>query len=118
MHDMISLHKARQNLTDFESRPATGMTTMQIGVLLCLQLVEVINEDYADFVSLSTQLINVDGAVARMQKPLGDLKVCLPLRSRGPCTSDAPSARDGQRHAIQTWKWNPTAASPMFRSLN
>lgn len=36
---------------------------------------EVINEDYADFVSLSTQLVNVDGAVARMQKPLGDLKV-------------------------------------------
>jgi conserved oligomeric Golgi complex subunit 2 len=42
---------------------------------LHVQLVEVINEDYADFVSLSTQLVNVDGAVARMQRPLGDLKV-------------------------------------------
>ena len=42
-----------------------------------VQLVEVINEDYADFVSLSTQLVNVDGAVARMQRPLGDLKVLV-----------------------------------------
>lgn len=46
-------------------------------VLRALQLVEVINEDYADFVSLSTQLVNVDGAVARMHKPLGELKVCV-----------------------------------------
>ena len=38
-----------------------------------------INEDYADFVSLSTQLVNVDGAVARMQKPLTDLRVPLPV---------------------------------------
>jgi hypothetical protein len=40
-----------------------------------LQLVEVINEDYADFVSLSTKLVNVDGAVLRMQKPLLELRV-------------------------------------------
>ena len=40
-----------------------------------MQLVEVINEDYADFVSLSTQLVNVDGAVARMQKSLSELRV-------------------------------------------
>ena len=39
------------------------------------QLVEVINEDYADFVSLSTKLVNVDGAVLRMQKPLLELRV-------------------------------------------
>ena len=39
------------------------------------QLVEVINEDYADFVSLSTKLVNVDGAVLRMQKPLQELRV-------------------------------------------
>ena len=36
----------------------------------CLQLVEVINQDYNDFVSLSTKLVNVDGAVLRMQRPL------------------------------------------------
>mmetsp|Transcript_36950 Transcript_36950/g.104270 ORF Transcript_36950/g.104270 Transcript_36950/m.104270 type:complete len:768 (-) Transcript_36950:202-2505(-) len=38
------------------------------------RLVEVINEDYSDFVSLSTKLVNVDGAVVRMKKPLGELK--------------------------------------------
>lgn len=39
------------------------------------QLVEVINEDYNDFISLSTKLVNVDGAVMRMQKPLLEVKV-------------------------------------------
>ena len=39
------------------------------------KLVEVINEDYNDFVSLSTKLVNVDGAVSQMQKPLLMLKV-------------------------------------------
>ena len=39
------------------------------------KLVEVINEDYNDFVSLSTKLVSVDGAVLRMQKPLLELKV-------------------------------------------
>lgn len=38
------------------------------------QLVEVINEDYNDFVSLSTKLVNIDGSVLRMQKPLLELK--------------------------------------------
>jgi hypothetical protein len=38
------------------------------------QLVEVINEDYADFVSLSTKLVNVDGAVLRMQRPLTEVQ--------------------------------------------
>jgi len=42
--------------------------------------VEVINEDYADFVSLSTKLVNVDGAVLRMQKPLQELRVRLVAR--------------------------------------
>lgn len=39
------------------------------------KLVEVINEDYNDFVSLSTKLVNVDGVVTQMQKPLLSLKV-------------------------------------------
>ncbi|KAJ9508887.1 hypothetical protein QJQ45_028206 [Haematococcus lacustris] len=38
------------------------------------QMVEVINEDYSDYVSLSSRLVNVDGAVVRMRKPLCDLK--------------------------------------------
>jgi hypothetical protein len=44
----------------------------------CVQLVEVINEDYNDFISLSTKLVNVDGAVMRMQKPLLEVKVPVP----------------------------------------
>ena len=38
------------------------------------RLVEVINEDYADFVSLSGKLVNVDGAVLRMHRPLLDVR--------------------------------------------
>lgn len=45
------------------------------------QLVEVINEDYNDFVSLSTKLVNIDGSVLRMQKPLLELKVCRGTRA-------------------------------------
>lgn len=45
------------------------------------KLVEVINEDYNDFVSLSTKLVNVDGAVTQMQKPLLTLKVRVMQRS-------------------------------------
>ena len=46
-------------------------------IVLKGKLVEVINEDYNDFVSLSTKLVNVDGAVTQMQKPLLTLKVGL-----------------------------------------
>ncbi len=42
------------------------------------RLVEVINEDYADFVSLSGKLVNVDGAVLRMQRPLMEIQVRPP----------------------------------------
>ncbi|PRW51049.1 conserved oligomeric Golgi complex subunit 2 [Chlorella sorokiniana] len=38
------------------------------------KLVEVINEDYNDFVSLSTKLVNVDGSLQRMQAPLLELQ--------------------------------------------
>ena len=34
---------------------------------------EVINEDYNDFVSLTTSLVNVDGAVKRMAGPLQEV---------------------------------------------
>lgn len=36
---------------------------------------QVINEDYNDFVSLSTKLVNVDGSLQRMQAPLLELQV-------------------------------------------
>eukprot|EP00198_Chlamydomonas_reinhardtii_P005891 XP_001695227.1 component of oligomeric golgi complex 2 [Chlamydomonas reinhardtii] len=38
------------------------------------KLVEVINEDYADYVGLSGRLANVEGAVVRMRKPLLELR--------------------------------------------
>eukprot|EP00200_Dunaliella_tertiolecta_P002070 CAMPEP_0202343412 /NCGR_PEP_ID=MMETSP1126-20121109/3543_1 /ASSEMBLY_ACC=CAM_ASM_000457 /TAXON_ID=3047 /ORGANISM="Dunaliella tertiolecta, Strain CCMP1320" /LENGTH=1109 /DNA_ID=CAMNT_0048934475 /DNA_START=46 /DNA_END=3376 /DNA_ORIENTATION=- len=38
------------------------------------KMVEVINADYSDYVSLSSKLVNVDGAVVRMRKPLIDLR--------------------------------------------
>ncbi|KAL6497180.1 Conserved oligomeric Golgi complex subunit 2 [Orobanche gracilis] len=38
------------------------------------ELVELINRDYADFVSLSTKLVDVDAAVVRMRAPLFEIK--------------------------------------------
>lgn len=45
--------------------------------LLKGELVELINRDYADFVNLSTKLVDVDGAVLRMRVPLNDLRSML-----------------------------------------
>ncbi|EFJ04548.1 hypothetical protein SELMODRAFT_138550 [Selaginella moellendorffii] len=38
------------------------------------ELVDLINRDYNDFVRLSTQLVDVDGAVLRMLTPLQELQ--------------------------------------------
>ncbi|KAG0489862.1 hypothetical protein HPP92_006725 [Vanilla planifolia] len=38
------------------------------------ELVELINRDYADFVSLSTRLVDVDSSVARMRAPLAEFR--------------------------------------------
>ncbi|KAL5702562.1 Conserved oligomeric Golgi complex subunit 2 [Ranunculus cassubicifolius] len=38
------------------------------------ELVELINRDYADFVNLSTKLVDVDGAILRMRAPLTELR--------------------------------------------
>eukprot|EP00897_Mesotaenium_endlicherianum_P006823 jgi/Mesen1/6169/ME000317S05297 len=38
------------------------------------ELVELINRDYADFVNLTTKLVDVDGAVLRMRLPLIELR--------------------------------------------
>eukprot|EP00955_Chlamydomonas_euryale_P066609 359599-Chlamydomonas_euryale.AAC.1 len=51
------------------------------------QLVEVINEDYSDYVSLSSRLVNVDGAVLRMRKPLLELKVMRAAQCCFICTA-------------------------------
>lgn len=44
-------------------------------VLLAWQLVEVINENYNEFVGLGSQLSSVEGAVMRIRKPIQELKV-------------------------------------------
>jgi hypothetical protein len=54
------------------------------------RLVEVINEHYGDFVSLSSKLVNVDSAVIRMQKPLLEIKVHLPTSPPALCPSNRP----------------------------
>lgn len=55
------------------------------------KLVEVINEDYNDFVSLSTKLVNVDGAVTQMQRPLLEIKVTLALAKPFAATKEGSS---------------------------
>jgi hypothetical protein len=40
-----------------------------------VQLVEVLNEDYAEYISLSGKLGSVDGAILRMRQPLMDIQV-------------------------------------------
>jgi hypothetical protein len=39
------------------------------------ELIDLINRDYADFVNLSTKLVDVDAAVVRMRAPLVELRV-------------------------------------------
>ena len=62
---------------------------------------EVINEDYNDFVSLSTKLVNVDGAVLRMQKPLEELQARL-AAARGGVAAQAQALAEGleRRQAV------------------
>uniref|UniRef100_A0A061S4J7 Conserved oligomeric Golgi complex subunit 2 n=1 Tax=Tetraselmis sp. GSL018 TaxID=582737 RepID=A0A061S4J7_9CHLO len=57
-------------------------------------LVEVINEDYDDFVSLSTKLVNVDGAVLRMRKPLTELRERL-VEVQGTVKAELDKLQDG-----------------------
>ena len=45
------------------------------------RLLEVINEHYADFVSLSSRLVNVDSDVQRMQRPLLEIRVSMRKQS-------------------------------------
>ena len=55
------------------------------------QLFEVINEDYNDFVSLSTKLVNVEAAVAHFQAPLLDVQVASLLVD--PCSLHLSTSR-------------------------
>jgi hypothetical protein len=53
-----------------------GELQRQLGQLRT-DLVDVINEDYAEFIGLSEQLGNVDGSVTRLRAPLYKLKDSL-----------------------------------------
>lgn len=44
------------------------------GEALRARLIEVVNEDYDDFVSLSTKMVDVDGATAKLQAPLATIR--------------------------------------------
>ena len=60
-------------------RRQVPLATLQSELQVYLQhvkakLVEVINEDYGDYIGLSSKLSAVDGAVMRMRKPLVELK--------------------------------------------
>ncbi|PSC75738.1 conserved oligomeric Golgi complex subunit 2 [Micractinium conductrix] len=65
------------------------------------KLVEVINDDYTDFVSLSTKLVNVDGSLARMQRPLLELQEKLES-ARGGIAGAAAELQSGlaRRQAV------------------
>ncbi|XP_011624936.1 conserved oligomeric Golgi complex subunit 2 isoform X1 [Amborella trichopoda] len=58
------------------------------------ELVELINRDYADFVSLSTKLVDVDGAVLRMRAPLNELRARI-SQFRASVEASFTSLRDG-----------------------
>lgn len=65
-----------------------------------------INDDYTDFVSLSTKLVNVDGSLARMQRPLLELQagagvplLGVPLQGAGGAAGWLPGG------LVVPWLW-------------
>lgn len=80
---------------------------------------EVINEDYSDYVSLSGRLVNVDGSVMRMRKPLVELKVStgaqggtgggggVSIAAQGEGGGDTRSARGfrGMEGGCRAWRF-------------
>jgi hypothetical protein len=68
--------------------------------LLKAELVELINRDYADFVNLSTKLVDVDGAVLRMRSPLNDLRSKL-LLVRESVDSSLSALQDGLKRRAE-----------------
>ncbi|PKA55238.1 hypothetical protein AXF42_Ash003875 [Apostasia shenzhenica] len=64
------------------------------------ELVDLINRDYADFVSLSTRLVDVDSAVARMRAPLADFRDKA-AAFRSSLDNSLSSLRSGQRQRAE-----------------
>ena len=76
------------------------------------RLLEVINEHYADFVSLSSRLVNVDTAVLRMQKPLLEIRVCLHFKLQLRSTCKHRGAAKGLRlTVVNTWLCSASLSS-------
>ncbi|MEW5318940.1 MAG: hypothetical protein WDW38_010122 [Sanguina aurantia] len=65
---MVTLHPAPVPLSTLQTELNSYLS------LLKTKLVEVINEDYSDYVGLAGKLTGVEGAVLRMRRPLGELK--------------------------------------------
>ena len=58
------------------------------------RLVEVVNQDYDEFVSLSTKLVDVDSAVAKLQVPLLEIKSRVEA-ARGVVAAQAVALQEG-----------------------
>ena len=77
---------------------------------------QVINEDYNDFVSLSTKLVNVDGALARMQAPLQELQA-RPRAARAP--AECCMCSRARRRQLRRQRWllecrHPPCCTPLL----
>lgn len=64
------------------------------------ELVELINRDYADFVNLSTKLVDVDAAVLRMRAPLIEIREKI-LAFRGAVEGSLVSLQGGLRQRAE-----------------
>ncbi|KAL8167108.1 hypothetical protein V2J09_008607 [Rumex salicifolius] len=64
------------------------------------ELVELINRDYNDFVNLSTKLVDVDSAIARMRAPLTDLREKI-VAFRDSVDSSLVSLQNGLRQRAE-----------------
>ncbi|KAK9748308.1 hypothetical protein RND81_02G049400 [Saponaria officinalis] len=63
-------------------------------------LIDLINRDYNDFVSLSTNLLDVDHAVSRMRAPLSDLRSRI-IEFRDAVDASLVKLQTGLRHRAQ-----------------
>ncbi|XP_059657376.1 conserved oligomeric Golgi complex subunit 2-like [Cornus florida] len=64
------------------------------------ELVELINRDYADFVNLSTKLVDVEGAIVRMRAPLTEIREKI-LVFRGAVEGSLSALQSGLRQRAE-----------------
>lgn len=85
------------------------------------QLVEALNEDYSDYVGLSSQLSGLEGAVVRMRQPLLEIQVgvwhvlCGVLfvwcSGRRPQPQQQLAVNVCACVSMSTWSWPPPCCS-------